>query len=74
MYGTPIFVGNPIFERLHDCVVFISIPVFYLLGDRLSLISTIFGILLLMLYWAILGMVIAYVMVRLYKSRKKRSE
>lgn len=66
MLGNPIFVGNPIFEILLDFVSFVSIPLFYLLGSKLTITSMKLGIILFILYWAIVGMVIAFGLVWIY--------
>lgn len=66
MLGKPTFFSNPTFERLHTFIAFVSLPVFYLIGDKLSLISSTLGPPLFVLYWVILGMGISCGLVWLY--------
>lgn len=75
MFGNPIFFDNPLFQRLNDFVSFVSLPVFYLLGDKLSATSIMLGISLFILYWVILGMAITcwLVWVYFFISSKRRT-
>ena len=75
VFGNPIFFDNPLFQKLYDFVSFVSLPVFYLLGDKLSAISIMFGIPLFILYWVTLGMCVACGLVWFYFfiSRKYRT-
>ena len=68
MYSDLAFIRDPIFERLHNFVVFVSQPAFYLIGDRISPVFIILDMLLFILYWAILGMGIACGLVWIYFS------
>jgi len=75
MYDNLMLVSDPTFQRLHNFIAFVSQPVFYMFGDRLSFVSIILDMLLFMLYWAILGMCVACGSVWLYSfiSRKCRT-
>ena len=66
VFGNPIFYDTSVFQRLYDFVSFVSLPVFYLLGDKLSAISIILGIPFFIMYWVILGMATACGLVWLY--------
>lgn len=69
MFSNLIFLAYPIFQKLNDFVDFVSLPVFYLIelfGDEESIIAIKLGLSLFILYWVILGMAIAFGLVRIY--------
>ena len=66
MFSNLTFLANPIFQKLYVFVDFVSLPIFYLIGDKLGPISFLIYIPLLFLYWAILGIAITCGLVWLY--------
>jgi hypothetical protein len=61
-----MFFASPAFQRVNDFVSFVSLPVFYLVGDTVSDISIVCGTLMLVLYWVIIGIGVACGLVWLY--------
>jgi len=65
--STPAFIGQPLFGKLAStCCGTLSMPVFYLLADILDTNSIPLAILLLIPYWAILGIGFTCVLVWCY--------
>jgi len=77
--GGPLFLvclsgifRTPISEGLAQLIAFVSLPVCYLLGNILDTNWIPLGILILIVYWAILGMVVVCGLVWLYFSILQR--
>jgi hypothetical protein len=76
MFYIPMYLsnlGNVTFQKLYNFVTFVSLPIFYLIElfidvfrDEPSMTSIKLGLSLFILYWAILGMAIAFGLVRIY--------
>lgn len=60
--------GDPVSQKMADFVAYVSMPVFYLLGNILHTNYIPFGILLIIGYWAILGMGVSCLSVWLFTS------
>lgn len=71
-FGQPVFFDSFLFEILYNFVVFVSSPVFFVLGDSLSFATFALGPPLLIFYWVILGMITAYGIKRLLILIKSR--